>query len=146
MVKNIIIVYQVLLTIMATVLLINYSIDNSIEMVSVLGLVFNVIIFIASYRYFRLNRKNLFIVIQMLQVFGFGVYGVYFYLHQALFVGPVFIVEGGKLGLEISGAFPEYAFKYIEGMDDVIFSINIIPILIIYLIEKNTISNKSSQN
>lgn len=136
MIKKLIILYQSICLVLATLLLILYTIKYSFEWVVVIAMLLNVFIGYAIFKYHSKNDSNLFILSQAIQIFGIGVYGIYFFMHSALFIGPVFFYESEILGVNFDYALPEYAFKYIKENYTIGISINLLPIAIIYWIEK----------
>lgn len=136
MIKKLIILYQSICLVLATLLLLLYTIKYSFEWVVVIAMLLNVFIGYAIFKYHSKNDSNLFILSQAIQIFGIGVYGIYFFMHSALFIGPVFFYESEILGVNFDYALPEYAFKYIKENYTIGISINLLPIAIIYWIEK----------
>ncbi len=144
-IKISIILFQLIGVGIGSCLLVYCLISNQYILASIVALLFHILIIKACFDFFKKEKTRLMLVVQYLQILGVAIGGFYMYFHPSFFLGAAITFIDGKIGIEGNLSLPEYALLYVNDSDEFLLSINIIPVVIVYLLEKY-FGNSAQQN
>ncbi len=138
-----ILIYQTVFALIGTLLLFISLFSLEFIPVCIIGIGFNIVVLVSCYIFYKKNEYNLFLVCQYVQVLGIAAFGVSFYLHPCLFFGP-YIHISKEINIGITATLPQYSFLMDNRLKDIMLTINLSPVIIIYMLEKHFKTQKNS--
>ncbi len=134
MAKKIIIYYQIIGCVAGFILVFLTNIIVQFYLPSLVFLLFTLFGLYASILFLKHDKYKLFEWLQIIQTFGFCLFGYFFYLHAGLFARLVIGYIDSEINWEFQLRLPSFTLTHIDNYNNIILYFNFVPILILYLL------------